>query len=57
MDCPADVNEYVHRVGRTARYEAKGEALMIVSPNQQQPMIEELTNRKIPISEIRYVQF
>ena len=30
LDCPEDVNTYIHRVGRTARYKAKGNALLFL---------------------------
>lgn len=34
-DVPRDVEDYVHRIGRTARAEAEGEALTLVSENDQ----------------------
>lgn len=35
VDIPEDVNTYVHRVGRTARYKAKGNALMFLMPSEK----------------------
>jgi len=29
-DCPEDVNTYIHRSGRTARYKSKGNALLFL---------------------------
>ena len=34
VDIPEDVSTYVHRVGRTARYKAKGNALMFLMPSE-----------------------
>lgn len=30
VDCPEDVATYIHRVGRTARYKSKGNALLFL---------------------------
>jgi ATP-dependent RNA helicase DDX10/DBP4 len=35
LDCPEDVNTYIHRVGRTARYKAKGNALLFLLESEQ----------------------
>lgn len=51
-DCPEDVDAYVHRVGRTARYTRTGESLLLVSPKES-AIIEKLEANKIPISEIK----
>ncbi len=34
FDVPADAEDYVHRIGRTARAETKGEAISLVSPEE-----------------------
>jgi len=34
-DVPRDAEDYVHRIGRTARAEKKGEALTLISPKDQ----------------------
>ena len=52
MDCPEDVETYIHRVGRTARYESNGRALLFLVPTEMK-MIELLKNKKIPIEEIK----
>ena len=33
LDCPEDANTYIHRVGRTARYEEDGKALLFLLPS------------------------
>uniref|UniRef100_A0A8C9W3D4 ATP-dependent RNA helicase n=1 Tax=Scleropages formosus TaxID=113540 RepID=A0A8C9W3D4_SCLFO len=52
-DCPEDANTYIHRVGRTARYKEGGEALLILLPSEEKAMLEQLQERKVPISRIQ----
>ncbi len=52
MDCPPDSNTYIHRVGRTARYEKDGQAILVLTPNEEPEMLSELKLKKIPISKI-----
>ncbi|VDM99789.1 unnamed protein product, partial [Thelazia callipaeda] len=52
LDCPVDVNDYIHRVGRTARMDVKGEAVLVLTPSQEQAMFTLLRSRNIPISKI-----
>jgi len=49
-DVPNDAEDYVHRVGRTARRNADGEALTLVSPGDMNKFrkIEQLIQEKIP---------
>ena len=53
MDCPPDVNTYIHRVGRTARYEKDGQAILVLTPFEEEEMIKDLQAKKIPISQIK----
>ncbi|XP_075598388.1 putative ATP-dependent RNA helicase DDX10 [Balearica regulorum gibbericeps] len=53
FDCPEDANTYIHRVGRTARYKEGGEALLILLPSEEKGMVEQLAQRKVPVSEIK----
>lgn len=50
FDVPQDAEDYVHRVGRTARVNAKGEALTMVNPKDMYKLrnIEELIEISIP---------
>lgn len=48
MDCPSDVATYIHRVGRTARYNAGGKAVLFLEPSEMK-MVEKLQEAKIPI--------
>lgn len=52
LDCPEDAIAYIHRAGRTARHKAHGESLLVLTPSEEEPMIEELKASKIPIEQI-----
>lgn len=52
LDCPEDATAYIHRAGRTARHDANGESLLVLTPHEEEPMIEELKANKIPIDKI-----
>ena len=52
MDCPENVKEYVHRVGRAARLENAGNSVLVITPSEQN-IIEQLKKYKIPIEMIR----
>ncbi|XP_025098534.1 probable ATP-dependent RNA helicase DDX10 [Pomacea canaliculata] len=56
LDCPEDTSTYIHRVGRTARFEREGEALLVLLPTEEDAMIQQLQSRKIPINKIRVNQ-
>lgn len=53
LDCPEDATAYIHRAGRTARHTANGESLLVLLPSEEDAMIEELRERKIPINKIQ----
>lgn len=38
FDVPRDVDDYIHRIGRTGRADAKGEAITLVSPEETKNM-------------------
>lgn len=52
-DCPEDADTYIHRVGRTARYQSNGRAVLFLDPSEEEGMIKQLEQRKIPIKPIR----
>jgi superfamily II DNA/RNA helicase len=49
-DCPNDAEDYVHRVGRTARANTKGEAFTLVNPKDMPKLrrIEQLIDMELP---------
>lgn len=51
-DLPTDANDYIHRIGRTARAGAKGHAISLVTPDQRKEVrdIEKLIRKSLPIS-------
>lgn len=50
-DCPEDEATYIHRAGRTARMNSKGQSLLLLLPSER-PMLELLRAKKISIEEI-----
>lgn len=54
VDCPEDVESYIHRVGRTARYKAQGNSLLFLLPSEVKfvEMLDEkgIPNRKINVA-------
>lgn len=52
FDCPPDANTYIHRVGRTARFQQGGEALLVLTAREEQGMIKQLEEKKVPIKKI-----
>ncbi len=53
-DLPQDVEDYVHRIGRTARFGAEGEAISFICEEYaySMPEIEEYIGEKIPVAMI-----
>jgi ATP-dependent RNA helicase RhlB len=53
-DLPQDVEDYVHRIGRTARFGASGEAISFICEEYaySMPDIEDYIGQKIPVSGI-----
>lgn len=53
MDCPTDVNTYIHRSGRTARCDKQGAALLVLLPSEELEMVRLLAEKKVPIKKIK----
>ena len=53
-DLPQDVEDYVHRIGRTARFGASGQAISFICEEYaySMPDIEEFIGQKIPVNAI-----
>ncbi len=53
-DLPQDVEDYVHRIGRTARFGASGEAISFICEEYaySMPDIEEYIGQKVPVQAI-----
>ncbi|KAL5594109.1 hypothetical protein BROUX41_001157 [Berkeleyomyces rouxiae] len=52
VDCPEDADTYIHRVGRTARYESVGKAIMFLDPSEEEGFLKRLEHKKIPIQKV-----
>ncbi|KAJ5647881.1 ATP-dependent RNA helicase dbp4 [Penicillium lividum] len=52
MDCPEDADTYIHRVGRTARYERVGRAVLFLDPSEEKGFLSRLEQKKVPIERI-----
>lgn len=52
LDCPEDADTYIHRVGRTARAEKPGKAVLILDPSEEDGMIKRLEHKKVTIQKI-----
>ncbi|KAF3330058.1 DEAD-box ATP-dependent RNA helicase 32 [Carex littledalei] len=54
VDCPEDIETYIHRVGRTARFTNEGRSVLFLSPSEFK-MLEKLQGAepKIPIKSIK----
>ena len=50
FDVPADPDSYIHRVGRTARAEATGDAFTFVAPDEEPDLraIEKVVGKRLP---------
>lgn len=53
LDCPEDTANYIHRVGRTARYNKHGKALLCLLPSESEAMTGKLEEAKIPVKEMK----
>ncbi len=56
LDCPEDADTYIHRVGRTARYERAGRAVLFLDPSEEEGMLRRLEQKKVPIEKIKVRQ-
>ncbi|KAF5851391.1 hypothetical protein GGP41_004225 [Bipolaris sorokiniana] len=56
VDCPDDVDTYIHRVGRTARYNREGRGVLFLAPSEEEGMLKRLEAKKVPIEMINVRQ-
>ncbi|OCK82631.1 DEAD-domain-containing protein [Lepidopterella palustris CBS 459.81] len=56
VDCPDNADEYIHRVGRTARYNATGRSIIFLHPTEEDGMLQRLLTKKVPIERINVRQ-
>ena len=53
LDCPEDADTYIHRVGRTARFESDGRAVMFLDPSEEEGMLKALRRKKVAVESIK----
>jgi ATP-dependent RNA helicase DDX10/DBP4 len=53
VDAPEDAETYIHRVGRTARYESKGQSLLFLLPSEEEGMMSRLKTKGIEPEKIK----
>jgi len=53
LDAPEDAETYIHRVGRTARYESKGKGLLFLLPSEEEGMKAALEKKSVEIAKIK----
>lgn len=51
LDIPDQIDTYVHRVGRTARYRSEGRSLVLLSEHEQ-PFVDELKKKGVELHKI-----
>lgn len=56
LDCPEDADTYIHRVGRTARYDRDGRAVLFLEPSEEEGMIKRLEQKKVTVEKINVRQ-
>ncbi|CBF89171.1 hypothetical protein AN0589.2 [Aspergillus nidulans FGSC A4] len=52
LDCPEDADTYIHRVGRTARYERDGRAVLFLDPSEEKGMLRRLEQKRVTVERI-----
>lgn len=53
LDAPEDSETYIHRVGRTARYQRKGQSLLFLLPSEEDGMLQALGTKAITLENIQ----
>ncbi|TDL27948.1 DEAD-domain-containing protein [Rickenella mellea] len=53
VDAPEDADTYIHRVGRTARYESSGKGLLFLLPSEEEGMKARLEAKGLSVAKIK----
>ena len=53
VDAPEDAETYIHRVGRTARYDSSGKGLLLLLPSEEEGMLAALEKKGVKIENIK----
>lgn len=52
VDAPEDAAMYIHRVGRTARYQSGGRSLLFLCPSEEEGMLKRLKLAHVPVKRL-----
>ncbi|KIK84532.1 hypothetical protein PAXRUDRAFT_152885 [Paxillus rubicundulus Ve08.2h10] len=53
VDAPEDAETYIHRVGRTARYDSSGKGLLLLLPSEDEGMLAALEKKGVKLENIK----
>ncbi|KAH7882996.1 DEAD-domain-containing protein [Phlebopus sp. FC_14] len=53
VDAPEDAETYIHRVGRTARYDSSGKGLLLLLPSEKEGMLAVLHKKGVKIENVK----
>lgn len=56
VDCPEDVDTYIHRAGRSARYGKQGKSLIMLTLQEEEGFLKRLKSKKIEPSKLTIKQ-
>ena len=56
LDAPEDTDTYIHRVGRTARYDREGRAVLFLDPSEEEGMLSALGHKNITVEKVNVRQ-
>lgn len=56
LDAPEDADTYIHRVGRTARYEKGGKGLLMLLPSEEGAFLARLKTKKVQVEKLNIKQ-
>lgn len=52
VDCPEDAETYIHRVGRTARFNREGRAVLFLDPTEEEGTLRALSRKKVLLEKV-----
>ncbi|KAH3679928.1 hypothetical protein WICMUC_000671 [Wickerhamomyces mucosus] len=56
VDAPEDVDTYIHRVGRAARFGKSGKSLLMLTPSEEEAFLKRLESKKIEVNKLNIKQ-
>ncbi|KAH3673419.1 hypothetical protein WICPIJ_009807 [Wickerhamomyces pijperi] len=56
VDAPEDVDTYIHRVGRSARFGKAGKSMLMLTPSEEEAFLKRLASKKIEVNRLNIKQ-